>query len=187
MKYKLKNGFLSLSFLLWNIGIAQESFYKKLLFDKAIDVKTLPIVSEYETKSNIHKLLFDHNDFKKCASYNTLDQSEIHVIKRKTGSVIEYESADEESYLKAKKRIQDFKVRNYNNFSEKLEYKEYHIYNFTGKIIAFNNEKKQMLLILVNSCVFEDQKRRIVQLLEKRKIFDIYVFNCGGKELVTKR
>ena len=43
----------------------------------------------------------------------------------------------------------------------------------------------KVLLIRIDSCMFPDQKKYVLKVLKKNKKQNIYIFNCGGKELIT--
>lgn len=151
------------------------------MFDKNLHIKELHL-SEKEIETNFPIFLFDTVSLKKITSYST---SEAFIVE-KNGSLLECQFTDKKSYERTKSKVQEFKKRNYTNFNEKFDYKIYNEYVQRGFIIAFNDKSKIMLLIDVNSCLYNKQKQRVLKLLKENITTDLYVLNCGGKQLITK-
>jgi hypothetical protein len=174
--------------LLNTIVLGQNSIYKKILFDKPYKKEVNSSILKDSTirKLNFPKYLFECEKIKNVISFYNNPKNDPSIINKKTGSILECTFFNKEDFTNAKTKINVFRNNNYSNFSAKFEYKEYHSFILTGLIIAFDNKNDKMLLINVNSCVFPDQKKRILSILKNYNQFKIYIFNCGGKELVNQ-
>ncbi|MFB9080428.1 hypothetical protein ACFFLS_20040 [Flavobacterium procerum] len=180
----IKNSFLIL-LLAGFTAFSQESFYKKVLFNKEIKVQELNLDSK-EVDTNFPDYLFNKTNFKKITSFYIETNQDKFVIDPNSGSILECTFTSDQDFVQQKYKIQNFALKNYGNFNEDFDYKTYTIFVQRGFIIAFNKIEKTMLMIDVNSCIFEKQKNKVLKLLKNKKTFDVFVLNCGGKELISK-
>ncbi|KAF2513873.1 hypothetical protein [Flavobacterium foetidum] len=180
----IKNSFLVL-LLAGFTAFSQESLYKKILFNKELKTNELTLTQE-DLNAAFPNFLFDNLNFRKITSFYIETYKDKFVIDSNSGSLLECTFTSDEGFVQQKYKIQNFALKNYNNFNEDFDYKTYTIFVQRGFIIAFNKIEKTMLMIDVNSCIFEKQKSKVLRLLKNKKTFDVFVLNCGGKELVSR-
>jgi hypothetical protein len=181
----IKHNFIFLMLLFHLLAFSQKELYQKILFDKNIKAKELHLDDD-QTNETFPNFLFENTNFSKVTSYYIVNNESASIISENKSSLLECEFVDVKSYLRVKDKIQKFRVKNYENFNANFEYKGYSEYIQKGLIIVFNKTKQIMLMININSCLDKKQKQKIIKLLQNKEMYNVFIFNCGGKVLITE-
>ncbi len=170
--------------ILINHAFTQSINYQNILFNQKID-SSMNSKSLSDTLSPINKI-FGFSCTDKVNVYFTLNYKS-YTIDSFSGVCKEINYTVKDSSILVISRIDTFLKNGYYNFNNDLEYKEYIKNLYYGLIVAVLPYSNKVLLIHVNSCVYEANLNYVVDKLKNLKeISSIYVFNCGGNPLVKK-
>ncbi len=175
---------VTIVFLLPSLLFSQNKKYNKILFCKAIKQEEI-ILSDEQIKINFPNIFFDRKGIKSTISFYIKRENDLSAITRKAGGLLECRFDSDESLKIIKDKIVLFSKNNYSSLTEDFDYKKYSEFVERGLIVVIDYVETKVLLIRVDSCMFSDQKKYVLKELEKYKKQNIYVFNCGGKELIT--
>lgn len=158
--------------------------YKYLLFDKPLNKN-----SHFTDKvlHNLPGLLFFKQNIESINIYYTIKTNdEAYIRVKEQGSILELKYSSEKDLLETKSKIDSFAIKNYNGLSDVFNYRKYSEFIDTGLIVVFEYSTNKIFIIRVDSCVFEDQKKHILQYFKMKDFKTVFVFNCGGEKLVDR-
>jgi hypothetical protein len=166
------------------ILFSQNKEYNNILFCKSIKQKSI-ILSDEQKKINFPDIFFNKEDIKSTTSFYVESENDIVAINRRNGSVLECKFYSEESIIRIKDKIDLYSKNNYSSLTDDFDYKKYSVFVERGLIVVVDDVEMKVLLIRVDSCMFPNQKKYVLKELKKQKRKNVYVFNCGGKELIS--
>ncbi|MTH18254.1 hypothetical protein [Flavobacterium sp. LC2016-01] len=172
-------------------------FFPAFLHSQDLQIDKLLLTKKY-TKSIVASSVLYKNDFSEknliskvsdsVIVYSTSKSVDIYVIDKEVGacSILNFNKKD---YLEIVDKLNFLIQQGYNVFKDEngSDYKKYLEFINRGLIITTVPNKNQIILIYMNTCVFLDNKNKLVKNIKKIDLFSSsYVFNCGGKQIFQK-
>lgn len=172
-------------------------FFPIFLQSQNFPIDQLLLTKEYTKSQLLSKDLYYNNFSQKhfiskqsdsVNAYKTFKDAEIWVIDKEVGSCL-FLNFKENDYSEIVDKLNLLVEKGYTVFENdnEDEYKSYLEFTGRGLIVITVAHKHQIVLISMNTCVFPENKRKIIKNIRSLNLSSsAFVFNCGGKQLFEK-
>ncbi|KAF2515046.1 hypothetical protein EYY60_03030 [Flavobacterium zhairuonense] len=174
-------------------------FFPVFLHSQDLQIDKLLLTKKY-TKSTVAGSTLYKNAFSEkyliskvsdsVIVYSTSKSVDVYLIDKEVGgcSIFNFNKKD---YLEIIDKLNFLIQQGYNVFKDdddnRSDYKNYLEFISRGLIITTVPNKNQVILIYMNTCVFQDNENKLIKNIKKIDYFSSsYVFNCGGKQVFQK-
>ncbi|SNR77389.1 hypothetical protein [Flavobacterium sp. ov086] len=172
-------------------------FFPAFLQSQELPIDKLLLTKNYVESKQTNNALYG-NDFSQknliskvsdsIIVYNSSKSTDANVIDKEVGSCLILNFAKKD-YLEIIAQLNFLNKQGYHVFKDdnQSDYKKYLEFISRGLIISTVPGKNQIILIYVNTCVFLDNKNKLIKNIKNIDLLsDSYVFNCGGKQIFQK-
>ncbi|WP_431241701.1 hypothetical protein ACQ9BO_17140 [Flavobacterium sp. P21] len=174
-------------------------FFPVFLHSQDLQIDKLLLTKKYK-KSNVAGSTLFKNAFSdkyliskvsdSVIVYSTSKSVDMYLIDKEVGgcSIFNFSKKD---YLEVVAKLNFLIQQGYNVFKDdddnRSDYKNYLEFIARGLIVTTVPDKNQVIFIYMNTCVFPDNKKMLINNIRKIDYFSSsYVFNCGGKQVFQK-
>ncbi len=184
---------MKISITLWICFLFRPLLSQELPFSKFL------LNNQDYIKKKVSSNFLDDPYFVKKIFCSSFGDSLEEYYSKKTESISAFEKSDALCYVLTYSNIDSFNItiKNIKDFinsgpfffkdQDQSDYKKYLEFIERGLIIATVPSINKIIFLHVNSCIFEDNKKKTLSELQKCKaISDIFVFNCGGNPLANQ-
>jgi len=172
-------------------------FFPIFLQSQNLSIDQLLLTKEYTRSQLLSKDLYYNNFSQKhfiskqsdsVNAYKTLKDPEIWVIDKEAGNCL-FLNFKKNDYSEIVDKLNLLVEKGYKVFENDNEdgYKSYLEFTGRGLIVATVPHKYQIVLISMNTCIFPENKKKIIKNIRSLNLFSSsFLFNCGGKQLFEK-
>ena len=172
-------------------------FFPIFLQSQNLSIDQLLLTKEYTRSQLLSKDLYYNNFSQKhfiskqsdsVNAYKTLKDPEIWVIDKEAGNCL-FLNFKKNDYSEIVDKLNLLVEKGYKVFENDNEdgYKSYLEFTGGGLIVTTVPHKYQIVLISMNTCVFPENKKKIIKNIRSLNLFSSsFLFNCGGKQLFEK-